>query len=194
MPIIDLDTRIVVVQHQRETVKPTSTAGLLRGMFSNSVHVVFGALDGAYTTASLTETGRRYAVLFPRPDATALESMAARSVGERPDTLVVLDGTWAQCSRMSRRAEHVRDLPFVKLPAGTPSQWSVRKSPDPSRLCTFDATLRALAILEGLSPELIAAERLFHEVAARALFMRSRLRRPEVPKEWTPHLATRPIR
>lgn len=194
MPRIGLDTRIVVVQHERETYKPTSTAGLLLRMFPNSAHVVFGALDGRYASEHLTRSDYEYAVLFPRPDATPIEHITSASSTGQPTALVVLDGTWSQCSRMSRRAERVRGMPFVKLPPGTPSPWSIRRSNDPTRLCTFEAALRALAILEGTGPELVSAERMFQEVSARALFMRSKLKSPDIPTEWSTHLETDAIR
>ncbi len=194
MPRIQLDTRIVVVQHERETYKPTSTAGLLLRMFPNSAHVVFGSLDVHYATEHLTRTDYGYSVLFPHPDATPIEKITSESATGRPTALVVLDGTWSQCSRMSRRAESVRDMSFVKLPPGAPSPWSIRRSNDPTRFCTFEAALRALAILEGIGPDLVAAERMFQEVSARALFMRSKLKSRDVPTEWSTHLATAAIR
>lgn len=189
MPRVELDTRVLVVQHAVERFKPTSTARLLLSMFPNSALVVYGAADERFAVEELSAGTRESVVLFPGEDALPLQPRQ-QADGARAQQLVVLDGTWSQCARMARRVPIVRTLPQITLPEGPPSPWTVRRSADPTRLCTFEATLRAIAIREGVTQELVAAERCFQRVTARALYMRSRLAVPETPSEWGLYLAS----
>ena len=188
MPRVPLATQVVIVQHAAERYKPTGTARLVRKMFDNTSILVYGRRDVAFNGEQLTAFATDAALLFPGCDAEPLERVATRPADELK-SLIVLDGTWSQCSRMAQRIPPLRAMRRVSLPVGIPSPWTLRRSADPTRLCTFEATLRALALLEGWEPTvqsaLREAEGAFHKVTARALYMRSRLPSIEVPKRWT---------
>jgi DTW domain-containing protein YfiP len=111
-------------------------------------------------------------LLFPAEGAPVLEPS--------PDVgYVLLDGTWHQCSRMARRVPVVQDMRCVALPEGPPSIW-VRTQHDPRGLSPFEAALRVLALHEP--PDLVASMlAAFELVTARLLFMKGKLRSPEVP-------------
>jgi DTW domain-containing protein len=94
----------------------------------------------------------------------------------------LLDGTWHQCSRMSRRVAVVRDLPCVALPPGLPSR-GVRTQHDERGLCTFEAGIRLVSLVDGPT-HAAPLQAIFHELAARMMFMKGRLNKPEVPAEW----------
>ncbi len=183
LPRLRVATRVVVVQHAVERFKPTGTARLLLQIVANSSLAVHGARDVPFAAGELTGTESESLLLFPHGDAMAIEEAAALPRRQRR-RLVVLDGSWSQCSRMAQRIPALRSLRRVALAAGPPSPWTVRRTKDPARLCTFEATLRALALLERPSPALREAERAFQRVTARALYMRSRLATPERPDEW----------
>jgi DTW domain-containing protein YfiP len=120
----------------------------------------------------------------PAPTLDA-ELLAARR-SARPDavlTIVLLDGTWAQCSRMSRRVPELLSMQAVALPDGLPSHWGVRRASDPSRLSSFEAAIRVIELCEGPRAAL-SMQTYFDRVAAAMLFMKSKLRTPEVPDEW----------
>ncbi len=187
LPTVTLKTRIVVVQHAIERFKPTSTAPLLLNMFPNSALLIYGARDVRFDVEEIERDVAGSCLLFPSTNAPPLLS-PAEATDPPPSRLVVLDGTWSQCSRMARRVPVVSALPQRKLPAGGLSHWTVRRTQNPTRLCTFEAVLRAISILEGPSSGLSAAEHSFQRVTARALYMRSRLPAPEVPDDWQLHL------
>ena len=83
---------------------------------------------------------------------------------------------------MARRVPVVQDLPCVVLPPGPPSIW-VRAQHDERGLSTFEAALRLLELVEGIDV-IRPLREAFEIVTARLLFMKGRLRTPDVPREW----------
>lgn len=147
MPRLDLPTRLVFVLHNRERHKPTNTGKLSHRMLGNSELVYYGARDIPLDTRPF-DPPSDYRVLFPRDDAEEFESKRWQETPEQL-TLVVLDGTWHQCSRMSRRAPCVQDFPFRSLPPIGPSRWGVRTPHRPELVCTLEAVIGVLTSLYG---------------------------------------------
>jgi DTW domain-containing protein YfiP len=145
-------TRIVFVLHNRERNKPTNTGRIVHGLLANSELIYYGVRDQPFDTGPLDDPETDYHVLFPRDDATTLQpedpAIVAPPTGRRA-ALVVLDGTWHQCSRMYRRAARIQSFPCVALPPGPPSRWGVRQAHQPGYLCTYEAVVRALGLLHG---------------------------------------------
>jgi DTW domain-containing protein YfiP len=182
LPSIRARTRLIIVQNNHERTKPTNTARLLAHVVEGSQLIRYAVRGESFDPSPLHDA-QRPQLLFPREDAAALEATAV----DRPSTLVVLDGTWAQCSRMSRRIDALPGMPAVRLPPGPPTRWAgVRTIDDPSRVSTFEAGARALGVLEGPDGPGIrdAMLEFFAIVAARMLFMKGKLRTPDVPSQW----------
>lgn len=88
--------------------------------------------------------GRRL-VLYPDGATRTLQpSDAAADL-----VLVVPDGNWSQARRMLNRDPDLLGAEIVTLPPGSPSRYSLRRSPRAATLCTFEALARAIGILEG---------------------------------------------
>jgi DTW domain-containing protein YfiP len=195
-PWLDLETALLIVRSNKERNKPTNTARMLPQMLRNAELVHHGERGVEFDASVLTRPERDYLLIFPRVDdpegptpkpAPILDAelLAARRAA-RPDamlTIVLLDGTWAQCSRMSRRVPELASMQAVALPEGLPSHWGVRMASDPSRLSSFEAAIRVIELCEGPRAAL-SMQTYFDRVAAAMLFMKSKLRTPEVPDEW----------
>jgi DTW domain-containing protein YfiP len=171
LPTVRLSTRIVVVQHVREIMKPTNTARLLARMVEGTALVPWGMREPPFDPSRLRDPAIDIRVLFPREDAPVLS--LDPPAADRARGIVLLDGTWHQCTRMTRRVEVVRDLPCVALPAGPPSVWGVRTQHDERGLSTFEAGLRVLELLEG-SDAVAPLRRGFEVIVARMLFMKGK--------------------
>jgi DTW domain-containing protein YfiP len=183
LPTLELSTRVVIVQHVKERQKPTNTARLAHRMLAGSRIIHFPPEEGIFDASPLEDPDVDYDVVFPRDDAVTLTPDIARAKSGRERCYVVLDGTWRQCSRMSRRVPRVRDLRCLALPPGAPSIWGMRRQHDPRGLCTMEAIIRLLEMTEG--PDAVAPlNRAFQTVAARMLYMKGRLRTPEIPESW----------
>lgn len=165
LPVLELSTRFVVVQHNRERHKPTSTGRAAAAILRAPV-LFYGAQNEVMETAPLEAAELDYAVLFPAEDAVVADPDALRPAPGRQRCVVILDGTWHQCSRMVRRAPRVAAFPKVSLPPGAPSRWGVRHAPRPEALCTLEAATRLVEILHG--PAVAApVERFFLELTRR---------------------------
>jgi DTW domain-containing protein YfiP len=171
LPSVRLATRIVVVQHVRERNKPTNTARLLARMVEGTTIAPWGMREPPFDPSPLHEAGVDFRVLFPRGDAPVLDPQTLPPAPRRG--IVLLDGTWHQCTRMTRRVEVVRELPCVALPPGPPSSWGVRTQHDPRGLSTFEAGLRVLELLEG-ADAVAPLRRAFEAIVARMLFMKGK--------------------
>lgn len=195
-PQLALQTKIIVVQNNKERHKPTNTGRLLPQILAGCELLHVGERGVGFDPAPLCRPDHDYLLIFPRvrdpegPDpepAPVLDSrrFAVRRV-ERPEaiqTVVLLDGTWAQCSRMSRRFDTLAQMQAFALPDGPPSHWGVRTPSEPSRISTFEAAVRVIELAEGRGPA-AAMQAYFDRVAAGTLFMKGKLRSPEVPREW----------
>lgn len=184
MPRVRLSTRVVIVQNNHERTKPTNTGRLAALMLENSELSFYAVRGETFDPSPLQRPGLDYALVFHREtDTPVLSPTDPPPVAGKTRALVFLDGTWAQCSRMSRRVPVVRDMPAYALPSGPASPWSVRGETHPERLSTLEAILRALELVED--PAAIEALRdWFYLVTAGQLYMKNKLPSPEVPTEW----------
>jgi hypothetical protein len=66
-----------------------------------------------------------------------------------PVTLVVLDGTWWQASKLLRQNPELAALPRYAFRPPAPSEYRIRKEPHPSYTSTIEALVHVLGPLEG---------------------------------------------
>jgi DTW domain-containing protein len=187
-PRVESSAALVVVRHIREQWKPTNTGRWLGDMVPGTVITHYGQREPPFDPTPLQRPDVRFCMLFLREDATVLDReglqrlRAALAPGQRLG-FAVLDGTWHQCSRMSRRAPVVCDLPCVALPPGSRSRWGMRTQHDEQGLCTFEAATRLVSLVDGPT-RAAPLQAIFHELAARMMYMKGRFPKPEVPGEW----------
>jgi DTW domain-containing protein YfiP len=143
-------TDIVFLQHPEEERKTSNTVRLARRLCPD-----FGIVSWPGRDAPLDFSAGSL-VLFPLPEA---EDLAPEELASGA-SLVIPDGTWAQCSRMARVLVR-RGMAFRKLPNAVKHGWQVRHSSDPSRLSSAEAAAMALS----LAGEVDAAESLADAVA-----------------------------
>jgi DTW domain-containing protein YfiP len=183
-PRVRSSVRFAIVQHAREAPKPTNTARLFERMVEGVTIVPYGMREPAFDPGPIADDAIDWSVLFPREGAPELDVAASNGqLASRPRGIVLLDGTWHQCSRMSRRAPLVRDLPCVALPPGPPSFWTVRTQHDPRGMSTFEAALRVLSLVDGEAIAVPVREA-FARVTATLLHIKGKLSSPDVPAEW----------
>jgi DTW domain-containing protein YfiP len=172
LPLRDLSTGFVVVQHNRERNKPTSTGRVTAAVLRAPV-IFYGAQGESLDTTALTDPNTDYFVLFPTEDAPPVDDVATRPAPGRRRCFVILDGTWQQCSRMARRAPEIGKMQRLALPPGPPSRWGVRTPPNAAAVCTFEAATRLVALLHG-DEAAAPMDSFFTELSARMLGMRGR--------------------
>lgn len=161
-------TRVIVLRHRKE-IHRTSNTGRLVPLTLEDGHVrVVGGRGVKIAESDVADPTRRVLVLFPGPDSRPID----RSDDDpRPVTLLVPDSTWRRAFKMTTREPALSGIPRVHVPLGAPSQYRLRRHPDPRFLATFEAIARALGVLEG--PELQQhLERRFELLVERTLASR----------------------
>jgi DTW domain-containing protein len=152
LPRIATRTRVVLLLHQLEAIKPTNTGIVAARCLVNSAVVYRGRAPAGAATETLeaallsNAADAEPVLLFPHPSAAPL---AARPPGGRPLTLVVPDGTWPQATKARGRVTALARMPCVSLPEAAAPAGRLRAPPRPGRLATLEAVAIALAILEG---------------------------------------------
>lgn len=142
IPSIDNKTHILILQHVKERFHPFNTARIVRRALQNSELIVDQTAKLA--TASLPfrqNTG----VLFPGPGARLLSDVPPE---ERPEQLVIIDGTWHHAKTFMNQIPALQQLPKFCLEPEAPSTYRIRKEPTETALSTLEATVAALRDLE----------------------------------------------
>ena len=182
LPRIETRTRVVLIIHQLESLKPTNTGVVAARCLPNSAIVYRGRppeAGGASMTGdapTLSAAGAQRLMLFPHASATPLEDWRGRA---EPIALLVPDGTWRQAGRTrTQLAAQLGDIPCVSLPAA-PAQKRLRNSFAAQHLATLEAVALALGILEGpdVERELLRVYRIMTE---RTLWSNGRVTADEV--------------
>lgn len=176
LPRVRLRTPIAIVQHVREHHKPTNTGKLFARMAEGTLVLPVGMREPAFDPGPLQTLPVEWLLVYPRKGAPVLEP--------RPGVgFVLLDGSWGQCAHMSRRLPVIADLPCVALPPGPPSFWSVRTQHNEQGRSTFEAALQLIELMEGRAA-IEPLRRAFAMLTAKMLFMKGKLRSPEIPAAW----------
>lgn len=142
LPSIDNRTRLLILQHSRERGHPFNTARMAHAALQRS-ELLFGNMD-ALAEKELN-LGPTAGLLFPSPQAKTLTQLPA---DQRPDQLVIIDGTWSQARSMLRDLPQLDGLPHYKLAPTEPGKYRIRLEPTDTSLSTVEAIVAALRELE----------------------------------------------
>ena len=181
-PRLRFRTPIAVLQHVRERYKPTNTGRMLARMIEGTPILPWGMREPAFDPTPLQDPSIDWRLLFPREGAPVVSAGEPVAPGRRLG-FVLLDGSWRQCSHISRRLPAIAGLPCVALPPGPRSFWAVRSQHDERGKSTLEAGAQLLELFEGreaVAPLL----RAFALVTARLLHLKGKLRSPEIPAAW----------
>ena len=143
---IETRTRVVILQHPRESDVPINTARIAELALSNStLHVGLDFARDAGLRAALSDSAAPPVLLYPSDDA--------KDLAEEPQTgsvtLVVIDGTWWQASKLFKLNPFLHALPRYGLAPSEESRYRIRREPAAHCLSTIEALEAALSLLEG---------------------------------------------
>lgn len=118
VPVLDLETRLVLIMHRYETIRSTATAPLAARCLVNHELHIHGHQDDRVDLTNLTlDPTRRTLLLYPGENSRPL-SPELLAEDERPVTLIVPDGSWRQARRMAKRIPGLAEAELVTLPEG----------------------------------------------------------------------------
>jgi len=133
-----------VLQHPHERRHHIGTARLLRlGLADVRVHVL--GQSGKSAASVPVDLPDGAGLLYPSADARDLSTL---TVSEKPEHLVVIDGTWTHAHRVFRDNPWISAMPRYCLPAGEGSRYRIRPEPRLECLSTVESVVAALRILE----------------------------------------------
>lgn len=154
IPRIDNRTQILILQHARERFHAFNTARIVHRSLANS-HVEVGFISDLLSAEPLLTPNA--GLLYPGDNARLIDDVPPV---ERPDQIIVLDGTWHHAKTMMRDIPWLRRLPQYRIDPTSPSQYRIRREPTVESLSTVEATVDVLRSLEpdtaGLDELLIA--------------------------------------
>jgi len=176
-PRLVLDTRVEVVIHYADIRKMSNSGRLVSLALTNSAVHVRGIKEKPIET--LADNYATDWVLFPGQGSVELTGDMAKNV-EKPVRLIIPDGNWNQASSMVKREPLMKDAVKVHLPAGTEAKYRIRSQDDPFRLCTFEAIIRALGVIEGDQVEK-SLDDFFRVWVYRSLYIKGRIAKVNMP-------------
>ena len=152
IPTVRNQTPVLILQHRKEFPHPFNTARLVNLALQNSQLVIkrVSEFQGELAQRILPGAG----LLYPGKDAMDLNDLAP---AERPEQLVVLDGTWHHAKTMYRDLPVLHDLPKYRINPRSPGNYRIRQEPTMDSLATVEAIVAALEILE---PDTVAIEKM----------------------------------
>jgi len=159
-------TEVLVLQHPQEQRQAKNSVALLRLSLSNCEVVIGERFTPEALQDLLNRPGRDTRLLYP--DVPAAPAPAAPAAGAGATLrLVVIDATWRKSLRMLLEHPLLAALPRLSLDAPAPTRYrAIRAARRADQVSTLEATVQALAMLEG--PDFEAApllERFGHFVA-----------------------------
>ncbi|MDB5819943.1 MAG: hypothetical protein JWQ11_3583 [Rhizobacter sp.] len=164
-------TEVLVLQHPHEHREAKNSVALLRLSLAHCEVVIGESFTAGAMEALLHRPGRRTLLLYP--DVHAAPAPPAPAItADTPVRLVVIDATWRKSLRMLLELPALAVLPRLTLSAPAPTRYrAIRAARRPDQVSTLEATVQALAMLEGPSfdaaPLLDAFGRFVDGVAAR---------------------------
>ena len=132
----------MILQHVKERFHAFNTARIVKRSLQNCELIVKQTDQlAALPLPLLSATG----VLYPGEDSQPLGSL---TLDERPEQLIIIDGTWHHAKTLMRDVPTLQRLPRFCLQPERPSNYRIRKEPTESALSTVEATVEALRYLE----------------------------------------------
>ncbi len=144
-------TEVLVLQHPHEQRQAKNSVALLRLSLANCEVVVGERFTPGELAALLQRPGRDTRLLYPDVPAAPAPLAHATAPGAAL-RLVVIDATWRKSLRMLVEHPGLAALPRLSLDAPTPSCYgAIRAARRVDQISTLEATVQALAMLEGPS-------------------------------------------
>jgi len=142
-------TEVLVLQHPQEQHQAKNSVALLRLSLANCEVVVGDHFAPQALTALLQRPGRDTRLLYPDVPA-APAPLSPQATAGAPLRLVVIDATWRKSLRMLLEHPGLAALPRLSLHAPAPSCYgAIRTARRADQISTLEATVQALAMLEG---------------------------------------------
>lgn len=142
IPEVANQVHILILQHVKERFHAFNTARIVRKALKNC-----SLITDQTSHFNLRELPLRAntGVLYPGADARLLSDVPS---DQRPEQLIILDGTWHHAKTIMRQVPLLQTLPRYCLQPAAPSNYRIRKEPTEQSLSTLEAVVQSLQMLE----------------------------------------------
>lgn len=130
------------MRHVKERFKRSNSARLVGHTLRKSLIFDYGAMGAPFDPHASIPAGA-WLLFSGDPESGATQP----NQGERPTSLIVLDGTWPQARRMYKRLKVLAALPRLSLPPPIIAPNRLRTPTTPEGMATSEAIARALEFL-----------------------------------------------
>ncbi|WP_105103128.1 tRNA-uridine aminocarboxypropyltransferase [Microbulbifer pacificus] len=157
-PTVTSGIDFALLVHRKELFKPTNTGRLIADVFADTPVFLWSRLDAPPGLQDLLQDpARECYIVFPASESDAIErkvvqSLPASARGSRKVTLILLDGSWKQCSRMIALSRWLDGVPCLKLPDAFVKSYLMRDSGRDDRFSTAEAAISCLLLAGESSP------------------------------------------
>ena len=142
-------TEVLVLQHPQEHGQAKNSVALLSLSLAHCQVVVGERFVHDTLHALLHPPGKAVRLLYPDVHAAPASPAPALNPAESL-RLIVIDATWRKSLRMLLEHPALAALPRVALADPAPTRYrAIRAARHPDQLSTLEATVQALAMLEG---------------------------------------------
>ncbi len=154
--------------HHREKWLTSNTAHFANLCLKDSQIIQRGMIGDTTDFSGLVDGEREALFLFP--DESAVELDENFPMGNYH--LIVPDGTWRQAKKFKRRIPEFKEIRTVKIPAGRPSRYLLRRQGNEEGLSTYEAIARDLGYLEHDSQLEAKLDDIFKVIVKRTMMSR----------------------
>jgi DTW domain-containing protein YfiP len=163
-------TRVVILQHPRESDVPINTARLAELQLERAErHIAVKIDEVPALRARLHDPSAPAILLYPGDGARDLAAAPPKGAV----TLVVLDGTWWQAKKLFQQNPELSALPRYSLSPRAPSRYRIRREPALHCISTIEAIGEALTLLEPTGFDREALLRPFEAMVEHQLYFAS---------------------
>ncbi|WGL18540.1 DTW domain-containing protein [Microbulbifer bruguierae] len=154
-PAAESAVEFVLLMHRKELFKPTNTGRLIIDTFPGTRAYLWNRLEAPEELkALLNDPARQCYVVFPADDSGTTTRRVVQSLPatSKKITLILLDGTWKQCSRMVGLSRWLDGVPCLSLPETLVRSYTVRDSGKSDRFSTIEAAISCLLLAGEAEP------------------------------------------
>ncbi len=139
VPTLNVSVDFLIIRHWKERYKASNSARLSAMAIPNASIVDYGAPNTRWDSDTLQVPSP--VLLFPDKNAPPLPY--------KPQTIVVVDGSWPQARKMIHRIPGLSTLPRLHIsPIDSPRK-RLRTPPSPEGVSTMEAIAQAIDVIDG---------------------------------------------
>jgi len=154
------DIHFILIVHRKELYKTTNSGHLIADLLPNSTSAYLWSRTEPDPTllAEIANPSRRVVLLFPEDQTHATENRVTNiriPTDDRPLTVVLLDGTWKQASRMANLSQWLQNIERLSITfdsedsigdshSGGKKNRYIRRAPEQHQLSTAQAAAAVL--------------------------------------------------